>query len=78
MQVQSQPVLTCFKIKFYEDWVSKINWRIDYFFCYLPDIIIVWINPWKYKNVDNTTVQCWVSDVKTKALTQTKNLFMAS
>ena len=43
------------------------------FFCYLPDIIIVWINPWKYKNVDNTTVQCWVSDVKTKALTQTKN-----
>ena len=48
------------------------------FFCYLSDIIIVWINPWKYKNVDNTTVQCWVSDVKTKALTQTKNLFMAS
>ena len=48
------------------------------FFFYLPDIIIVWINPWKYKNVYNTTVQYWVSDVKTKALTQTKNLFMAS
>ena len=27
----------------------------------------------------NTTVQCcWVSDVKTKALTQTKNLLVAS
>ena len=47
-------------------------------FCYLPDIIIAWINPWKYKNVDNTKVQCWVSDAKTKALTQTKDLFMAS
>ena len=77
MQVQRQPIFTCFKIKFYEDCVSKINWKIDSF-CYLPDIIIVRINPWKYKNLDNTKVLCWVSDVKTKALTQTKNLFMAS
>ena len=30
------------------------------------------------QNVDNTTVQYRVSDVKTKALRKTKNLFMAS
>ena len=31
MQAQSKFVLICCKIKFYEDWVSKHNWKIEFF-----------------------------------------------
>ena len=31
MQAWSQFVLICFRIKFYEDWVSKLNWKIEFF-----------------------------------------------
>ena len=36
----------CFKTKFYEDWVWKLNKKIESL-CHLPDVKIAWINPYK-------------------------------
>ena len=44
IQVWSQPVFICFKVKF-EDWVSKLR-RLS-FLCHLQTIIIACINPWR-------------------------------
>ena len=59
MQAQSQFVLICFKIKFYEDWVSKLNDKIELF--------VLSTRAAEHMGISNLTVK-WVKNMKESAV----------
>ena len=48
MQAQSEPIFTCFKIQIHEDWVSKLNYKIEFFLTSTRNQNS-WINPWHWR-----------------------------
>ena len=72
LNTSSTPI--CFKMKFYEDWVWKLNQKIELFFfvfvfvcfCHLPDIKMTWFS---YKHQETQLLfVLWIKSGKRKTI----------